>query len=69
MRGLLLPQVPVEYNWSVEEFLDNACLKAGLRPNIWREGTVNVYIFQAQIFAEIVPNGEVIERVLTVGKK
>ncbi|WP_457611869.1 TIGR00296 family protein, partial [Methanocaldococcus sp.] len=29
-RGLLLPQVPVEYGWDVEEFLAHLCLKAGL---------------------------------------
>ncbi len=63
-RGLLLPQVPVEYNWNVEEFLNHACVKAGLREDAWREGRVNVYTFQAQIFVEVTPGGEVIEREL-----
>ncbi len=63
-RGLLLPQVPVEYDWNVEEYLKNACLKAGLSEDAWREGRVNVYVFQAQIFIEVTPGGEVIEREL-----
>ncbi len=63
-RGLLLPQVPVEYNWNVEEFLNHACVKAGLREDAWREGRVTVYKFQAQIFVEVTPDGEVIEREL-----
>ena len=28
--GLLLPQVPIEYGWGVEEFLCHTCEKAGL---------------------------------------
>ncbi len=63
-RGLLLPQVAVEYNWNVEEFLANTCLKAGLMPDEWLDDTTNVYIFEAQIFSELKPNGEVIERKL-----
>lgn len=63
-KGLLLPQVPVEYGWNTEEYLSQACLKAGLPPNAWRYGSVKVYVFQAQIFAEIFPNGEIIERIL-----
>ncbi len=63
-RGLLLPQVAVEYNWDVEEFLANTCLKAGLLPDEWLDDNTNVYIFEAQIFSELKPNGEVIERKL-----
>ncbi len=29
-HGLLLPQVPVEWGWDREEFLEHTCLKAGL---------------------------------------
>ena len=28
-KGLLLPQVPVEWNWDQEEFLCQCCIKAG----------------------------------------
>ena len=51
-RGLLLPQVPVEWNWDVEEFLVNTCMKAGLSPDCWLQEGVKLYSFQAQIFDE-----------------
>ncbi len=60
--GLLLPQVPVEYNWDEETFLSQTCFKAGLPPDAWLDPDVEIYKFQAQIFAEIEPDGEVIER-------
>ena len=31
-RGLLLPQVPLEWGWDREPFWQQTCLKAGLRP-------------------------------------
>ena len=34
--GLLLPQVPVEYGWNVEEFLQHTCEKAGLLKDFWK---------------------------------
>ncbi len=64
LRGLLLPQVPVEYGWSTEEFLENACIKAGLPLDAWRTAKLRVYTFEARIFAEVYPEGEVVERVL-----
>jgi len=48
-KGLLLPQVPVENNWSRETFLQQGCLKAGLPPNTWKSGA-DIYIFEAIIF-------------------
>ena len=48
-KGLLLPQVPVENNWSRETFLKQACLKAGLPPNTWKS-EADIYIFEAIIF-------------------
>lgn len=48
-KGLLLPQVPVENNWSREEFLAQACLKAGLSRNSWKTG-VDIFIFEAIVF-------------------
>ena len=59
--GLLLPQVPIEMNWSVQEFLENLCYKANLTPDfIWDKNT-KIWKFQAQVFAEIKPKGEVKE--------
>jgi len=34
-KGLLLPQVPVEWKWDEEEFLCNTCMKAGLPADCW----------------------------------
>ena len=61
-RGLLLPQVPVEWKWDVEEFLSQTCIKAGLPPDAWIDEDTKVYSFQGQIFAEREPYGEVEER-------
>lgn len=47
-KGLLLPQVPVENRWSREEFLQQACLKAGLPQNAWKR-EADIYIFEAII--------------------
>ncbi len=35
-RGLLLPQVPVEWDWDRETFLSQTCLKAGLAEGAWQ---------------------------------
>lgn len=58
-RGLLLPQVPVEWKWNVEEFLSETCMKAGLAPDAWLEKNFKLYKFQAEIFAEMEPYGKV----------
>jgi len=50
--GLLLPQVPVELNWDIKEFLENLCMKAGLPENAWKSTDNKIYSFQAQVFAE-----------------
>lgn len=51
-RGLLLPQVPLEWNWDIEDFLANTCMKAGLSPDCWLDEGVKIYSFQSQIFSE-----------------
>ncbi|MCE4606403.1 MAG: AmmeMemoRadiSam system protein A [Desulfurococcales archaeon] len=56
--GLLLPQVPVEYGWSVEEFLSETCVKAGLPWDCWFDSKVDVYRFRARIWRELKPKGE-----------
>ncbi|RLE76269.1 MAG: TIGR00296 family protein [Thermoprotei archaeon] len=65
-RAVLLPQIAVEYEWDERTFLSQACVKAGLPPDAWELGDLKVYRFTAQIFAEIEPQGEVIERQLYV---
>ncbi len=58
-KGLLLPQVPVEWGWCEEEFLCQCCTKAGLPPDSWLTKDAKVYKFRAIIFEEQTPNGEV----------
>jgi len=50
--GLLLPQVPEEQGWGIEEYLDGICMKAGLAPGTWKEKGISLEAFQAQIFEE-----------------
>lgn len=58
-RGLLLPQVPVEWGWDAEEFLTQCCLKAWLQPDAWLLLGTEISKFQAIIFAEEAPRGAV----------
>ena len=51
-RGLLLPQVPVEWGWDVPEYLRHACGKAGLPPDAWRDAGTVVSTFTAEVFGE-----------------
>lgn len=62
--GLLLPQVPVEWKWNVEEFLEHTCMKAGLTSDIWLDPSTKLYSFQAQVFSEKEPKGDVKEKPL-----
>lgn len=58
-KGLLLPQVPVEWNWDAEQFLCQCCQKAGLPPDCWLLKETRIYKFQAIIFEEESPRGEI----------
>ena len=58
--GLLLPQVPVEYDWSVEEFLQHTCEKAGLARDTWKNESVKIEKFEGIIFKEETPNGVIV---------
>lgn len=49
-RGLLLPQVAVENAFTVEDFLDHTCMKAGISADSWMDESCDVYKFQGQIF-------------------
>jgi len=64
-RGLLLPQVPVEWGWDAEEFISQACCKAGLPPDSWVDKDTKVFKFQAEVFSEDRPRGEVRRRNLS----
>ena len=63
-KGLLLPQVPVEWEWDEEEFLCQCCIKAGLPPDCWLLENTKIYKFQAIIFEEEKPRGEVKRKAL-----
>jgi len=58
--GLLLPQVPVEYGWNVEEFLQHICEKAGLSRDTWKNESVKIEKFEGIIFKEETPNGAIV---------
>lgn len=63
--GLLLPQVAVDWKWDAEEFLSQTCWKAGLPPDSWLDATTRFYKFQAEIFAETSPKGNIVEKKLS----
>ena len=50
-KGLLLPQVPLEWDWDLETFLNHGCLKAGLPEDSWKKGA-KIEIFSAQVFCD-----------------
>ena len=51
-RGLLLPQVAAEREWTDEQFLRQTCVKAGLAPEAWQHGAT-VYRFVAEVFGDV----------------
>jgi hypothetical protein len=63
-KGLLLPQVPIEQGWDIEEFLSHTCMKAGLMPDAWFNEDTRISKFSGQIFTEIEPRGKIEEKKL-----
>ncbi|KAG0511199.1 MAG: TIGR00296 family protein [Nitrosopumilaceae archaeon] len=59
--GLLLPQVPIEYGWTEEQFLSHTCEKAGLSRDFWKNKEAQVLKFEGIVFKEKTPNGKVVE--------
>jgi hypothetical protein len=58
--GLLLPQVAPEEGWDARELLDGTCEKAGLPPDSWKDLRVHVRRFEAEVFHELAPGGEIV---------
>jgi len=58
-KGLLLPQVPIELDWNEEEFLCQCSMKAGMSPDSWLLKDTKIYRFQAIIFEEALPKGQI----------
>jgi AmmeMemoRadiSam system protein A len=48
-RGLLLPQVALEFGWDAPTFLQETCHKAGLPPDAWERGAI-IEAFTAEVF-------------------
>ena len=61
-RGLLLPQVPVEWKWEARDFLSQTCMKAGLLADCWFDKETKVYMFSAEIFTETKPKGKIVRK-------
>jgi AmmeMemoRadiSam system protein A len=52
LRGLLLPQVAVERGWASRRFLEETCAKAGLPEHAWRDPSISIFAFTAEVFSE-----------------
>jgi uncharacterized protein (TIGR00296 family) len=65
-RGLLLPQVPVDHDrkWSVQTYLSHTCVKSWLPEDAWKDLSTKIYSFQAILFEEVEPRGEVVRKYL-----
>ena len=50
--GVLLPQVPVEQGWNLDEYLEYICIKAGLHPESYEAPGAELYTFTAVVFGE-----------------
>lgn len=51
-RGLLLPQVASELDWSPRTLLEQTCRKAGLDREAWRRPDAILEAFEAEVFGE-----------------
>jgi AmmeMemoRadiSam system protein A len=50
--GVLLPQVPVEQGWNLDQYLDYICVKAGLPAGSCETPGAQLYTFTAVVFSE-----------------
>ena len=51
-RGLLLPQVAVEYGWTREQLLEHTARKAGLPKDAWQDPSTALFVFTAEVVQE-----------------
>ena len=51
-EGLLLPQVPIEERWDRQRFLEETCVKAGMRSDCWKDENTDIFMFTAVVFDE-----------------
>jgi len=50
--GVLLPQVPLEQGWDLDQYLEYICIKAGLPPGSYDAPDAKLYTFTAIVFGE-----------------
>jgi AmmeMemoRadiSam system protein A len=50
-RGLLLPQVAVTHQLSIEQFLAETCRKAELPPDAWHDREAHLFAFTCEVFS------------------
>jgi AmmeMemoRadiSam system protein A len=51
-RGVLLPQVATQFNWGAQRFLEETCVKAGLKREAWKDPATRIQAFTAEVFSE-----------------
>jgi AmmeMemoRadiSam system protein A len=51
-RGVLLPQVAAQYEWDMKTFVEQTCVKAGLRKNAWKDPGTEISAFTGLIIEE-----------------
>jgi hypothetical protein len=51
-RGVLLPQVALQFHWDGTRFLEATCEKAGLARDAWENDSTRVQAFTAEVFSE-----------------
>ena len=52
-RAVFLPRVAVEQGWTRDQLLRELCLKASLPPEAWRSPEARLYVFVAEVFADV----------------
>ena len=52
IRALLLPQVATEHNFTLQQFLNAICQKAGIDSYTWQKRKLKLKVFTAIIFSE-----------------
>ena len=50
--GVLLPQVPVEQGWNLQEYLDYICIKTGVPRKSYKAPDAKLFTFTAKVFGE-----------------
>ena len=58
--GLLLPQVPIEWGWNEEEFLNHTCEKAGAPHDCWKRKETRILRLEGIVIKETSPKGNVV---------